>query len=303
VSRPDAHRRKALGPVAAERVVITVLIVVCLAYLLGPVTWMAVSSISPDKDLLSRPTHWIPTHPTTIHYRTLLQLPGADRGTLERNPQVRAYVRSFINSSIIAFGTTLLCLGLGSVSAYCLTRFVRLSTRRPILFVLLATRMIPVIAVLLPVYIGLQKLGLLNTLHGLILVYTGLLLPFVIWILEAFYRGIPIELEEAAVMDGSSPSRVLFQIVLPLSWNALFAAGVFVFIAAWSDFIVALVLTNSERSWPIPVVLAQLLNPITQPSWGLLNSAALTAALVPAVLALLTRHTITRGILAGALKG
>ncbi len=303
MSRLAPHRGKARAIAAVERVVITVLIVVCLIYLLGPVTWMAVSSLSPDRDLLSRPTHWIPTHATTIHYRTLLQLPGADPGTLDRNPQVRAYVRSFFNSSIIAFGTTLLCLGLGSVSAYCLTRFVRPATRRPILFMLLATRMIPVIAVLIPVYIGLQKLGLLNTLHGLILVYTGLLLPFVIWILEAFYRGIPIELEEAAAMDGASPSRVLFQIVLPLSWNALFAAGVFVFIAAWSDFIVALVLTNSERAWPIPVVLAQLLNPITQPSWGLLNSAALTAALVPAVLALLTRHTITRGILAGALKG
>lgn len=294
---------KALAPVTAERVVITVLIVVCVLYLSGPVIWMAVSSLSPDRDLLSRPTHWIPTHATTTHYRTLLQLPGADQATLERNPQVHAYVRSFLNSSIIAFGTTLLCLALGSVSAYCLSRFVRLANRRSILFVLLATRMIPVIAILMPIYVGLQRLGLLNTLHGLVLVYTGLLLPFVIWIMEAFYRGLPIELEEAAVMDGCSPSRVLLQIVLPLSWNALFAAGVFVFIAAWSDFIVALVLTNSERAWPIPVVLAQLLNPITQPSWGLLNSAALTAALVPAVLALLTRHTITRGILAGALKG
>lgn len=302
MSRPT-YKGKTVASAAAERVAITALIVVCLIYLLGPIIWMAVSSLSPDRDLLSRPTHWIPTHATTSHYRTLLQLPGADRGTLERNPQVHAYVRSFMNSAIIGCGTTLLCLALGSVAAYCLSRFVRLAIRRPILFVLLATRMIPVIAVLIPVYIGLQKLGLLNTLHGLILVYTGLLLPFVIWILEAFYRGIPVELEEAAVMDGCSPSRVLLQIVLPLSWNALFAAGVFVFIAAWSDFIVALVLTNSERAWPIPVVLAQLLNPITQPSWGLLNSAALTAALVPTLLALLTRHTITRGILAGALKG
>jgi multiple sugar transport system permease protein len=285
------------------QLLIGALVAMSVIYLMGPLGWMAVSSLSPDRDLMTRPIHWIPLHPTLVHYRTLFHLPGADRATLERNPQTQSFPRSFVNSSIIASGTVILCLALGSGSAYYLSRFVSLASRRRILFLLLATRMVPVIVVLIPIYIGLQKVGLLNTLPGLILVYTGLLVPFVIWIMEGFYRGFPAELEEAAVMDGCSPSHVFFRIVIPLSANSLFASGAFVFIATWSDFLVGLVLTNSERAWPISVVLAQLLNPITEPSWGLLNSAALIAGVVPALLAFLLRHTVTRGILAGALKG
>lgn len=295
--------RAAAGPRLTESVVVAVLIAVSVVYLLGPLVWMAVSSLSPDRDLMTRPLHWVPAHPTTVHYRTLFQLPGASRSILDANPQIHAFPRSFLNSSIIATATVILSLGLGSVSAYYISRFVSSTQRRVILFVLLASRMVPVIAVLIPIYMGLQKIGLLNTLQGLILVYTGLLVPFVIWIMEGFFRGFPVELEEAAIMDGCSPSRVFFRVVVPLSANSLFASGVFVFIATWSDFIVGLVLTNSERAWPISVVLAQLLNPITQPSWGLLNGAALVAGFVPALLALALRNTVTRGILSGALKG
>jgi len=303
MSSDGTRRRTVTGAHISERLVVAVLVALSLVYLLGPLAWMAVSSLSPDRDLMTRPIHWFPAHPTTVHYRTLFQLPGADQATLEANPQIHAFLRSFLNSSIIATATVILSLGLGSVSAYCISRFVSPMHRRAILFVLLASRMVPVIAVLIPIYMGLQKIGLLNTLPGLILVYTGLVVPFVIWIMEGFYRGFPIELEEAAVMDGCSPSRVFFRIVVPLSANSLFASGVFVFIATWSDFIVGLVLTNSERAWPISVVLAQLLNPITEPSWGLLNGAALIAGFVPALLALALRNTVTRGILSGALKG
>jgi multiple sugar transport system permease protein len=288
---------------AGETLVIAILIAISVVYLLGPLVWMAVSSVSPDRDLMTRPLRWIPAHPTSVHYRTLFQLPGASRSLLEANPQIHAFLRSVLNSFIIATATVVLSLGLGSISAYSISRFITAGQRSAVLFVLLATRMVPVIAVLIPIYMGMQAIGLLNTLQGLILVDTGLLVPFVIWIMEGFYRAFPIELEEAAVVDGCGPSRVFFQIVAPLSANALFASGVFVFIATWSDFIVGLVLTNTERAWPISVVLAQMLNPITQPSWGLLNGAALIAGLVPAALALVLRNTVTRGILAGALKG
>ncbi len=303
MTRASAGKRAARRTHLSEHVIVAVLIALSLVYLLGPLAWMAVSSLSPDRDLMTRPVQWVPAHLTTIHYRTLFQLPGASRPVLEANPQIHAFLRSFLNSSIIATASVILSLAFGSVSAYSISRFVVPTYRRAILFMLLASRMVPVIAVLIPIYMGLQKIGLLNTLQGLILVYTGLLIPFVTWIMEGFYRGFPIELEEAAVVDGCSPSHVFFRIVMPLSANSLFASGVFVFIATWSDFIVGLVLTNSAKAWPISVVLAQLLNPITQPSWGLLNGAALIAGFVPALLALALRNTITRGILSGALKG
>lgn len=295
--------RSGRRPGYGKGVALGVLLVLSLLYLLSPPTWMLISSLSPDRELRNRPPHWVPHAPTFDHYRTLFQLPGGDRKVLDQNPQVRAFPRSFLNSLVIASGTVLLCLAFGSISAYSLSRFLGRSIRRWILLGLLASRMIPVVSVLIPIYLALQAMGMLNTLRGLIVVYTGLLLPFVIWILEGFYRGFPVELEEAAAMDGCTPLGVFLRIVLPLSGNGLFAVAAFVFISTWSDFIVGLVLTTSEVAWPISVALAQALNPITEPSWGLLNSAGLMAALVPAILAFLLRGAVMRGMLSGALKG
>lgn len=286
-----------------RRLALTALILTSLAYLLAPPTWMLISSVSPDRELRDRPPHWIPNTPTLEHYRTLFQLPGANIKVLNQNPQVRALPRSFLNSLIIAAGSVLLCLAFGSIAAYSLSRFLGRRLRQWVLLALLTSRMIPVVSVLIPIYLALQALGLLNTLRGLILVYTGLLLPFVIWILEGFYRDFPRELEEAAAIDGCSPVGVFTRVVLPLSTNGLFAVAAFTFISVWSDFIVGLVLTSSESAWPISVALAQALNPITEPSWGLLNSAGLLAALVPAVLAFVLRGAVMRGMLSGALKG
>ena len=294
-------RRRQLGPLKSAALVL--LTVLSLLYLLAPPGWMLISSFSPDRELRARPPHWIPATPTTEHYRTLFQLPGANPTVLDQNPQVRAFPRSFLNSVVIASSTAAICLVFGSIAAYSLARFVRRRRRQWVLLGLLASRMIPVVSVLIPIYIALQAVGLLNSLRGLILVYTGLLLPFVIWILEGFYRTFPTELEEAGIVDGCTPLGVFLRIVLPLSTNGLFAAGAFVFISVWSDFIVGLVLTTSAAAWPISVALAQALNPITEPSWGLLNSAGLIAALVPAVLAFVLRGAVMRGMLSGALKG
>jgi len=274
-----------------------------LFYLLAPPGWMLVSSFSPVAELYSRPPHWVPHRPTLEHYRTLFQTAGANVEALAQNPQVRAFPRSFANSLIIALATTLICVSFGSVSAYTLSRFVLGARQKRILLGLLATRMIPVVAVLIPIYIALQRIGLLDTLSGLILVYSGLLLPFVIWILEAYYRDFPRELEEAAAVDGCSPLRAFTSIVLPLSRNGIFAAAAFVFISVWSDFIVGLTLTSTARAWPVSVALAQALNPISEPDWGLLNAEGLVAALVPAVLAFMFRGAVMRGMLSGAVKG
>jgi multiple sugar transport system permease protein len=191
----------------------------------------------------------------------------------------------------------------GSISAYTLSRFVQRERQKTILLGLLATRMIPVVSILIPIYFALQRVALLDTLSGLILVYSGLLLPFVIWILEGYYRDFPLELEEAASIDGCSPLRAFTSIVLPLSRSGLFAAAAFVFISVWSDFIVGLTLTSSARAWPLSVALAQALNPISEPNWGLLNAEGLVAALVPAILAFMFRGAVMRGMLSGAVKG
>jgi multiple sugar transport system permease protein len=286
-----------------KQVTLWALVAVSLFYLLAPPGWMLVSSVSPLPELYSKPPHWVPHRPTLEHYETLFQTAGANAMALSQNPQVRAFPRSFLNSMILALATTLICVAFGSVSAYSLSRFVKKERQQVILLGLLATRMIPVVSILIPIYFALQALGLLNTLWGLTLVYSGLLLPFVIWILEGYYRDFPTELEEAAAMDGCSPLRTFVSIVLPLSRNGLFAAGAFVFISVWSDFIVGLTLTSTAQAWPLSVALAQALNPISEPNWGLLNAEGLVAALVPAVLAFMFRGAVMRGMLSGAVKG
>lgn len=277
-------------------------LVLALFYLLAPPAWMVVSSFSPDAELYARPSHWIATDPTLGHYATLFQLPGASAATLGRNPWIHTFPRSFLNSVVIAGVTALLCVGFGSIAAYSLSRFVRPRLQQRLLLALLASRMVPVVSVIIPIYVSLQAIGLINTLLGLILTYTGLLIPFVIWILEGYFRSFPVELEEAAALDGCSPLAVFARVVLPLSRNGLFAAATFVVISVWSDFIVGLSLTSSPSVAPLSVALAQALNPITEPSWGLLNGAGLVAALVPAALAFLLRGMVMQGMLSGAVK-
>lgn len=276
---------------------------ISLFYLLAPPGWMLISSFSPLVELHSKPPHWIPHQPTLEHYSTLFQTAGANALSLKQNPQIQAFPRSFANSLVISLATTLICVAFGAISAYSLSRFVRRERQRWVLLGLLATRMVPVVSILIPIYFALQSVGLLNTLSGLIVVYSGLLLPFVIWILEGYYRDFPVDLEEAAAIDGCTPLGTFARIVLPLSKNGLFAAGAFVFISVWSDFIVGLTLTSSAKSWPISVALAQALNPITEPDWGLLNAAGLVAAVVPAILAFIFRGAVMRGMLSGAVKG
>jgi multiple sugar transport system permease protein len=295
----EARREMSPGKAAA----LMVLLILSLFYLLAPPAWMLISSLSSDLELHARPPHWIPREPTLDHYKTLLQLPGANPAELAENPQITAFPRSFLNSFVISASTVLICTVFGAVSAYSLARFVRRRIRKWILLGLLASRMVPIAAIIIPIYFALQAVGLLNTLTGLVIVYTGLLLPFVIWILEGYYRDFPRELEEAAALDGCSPVGTFFRVVLPLSKNGLFAAGAFVFISVWSDFIVGLTLTTSGEAWPLSVALAQALNPIAEPSWGLLNSAGLVAALVPAILAFVFRGAVMRGMLSGAVKG
>jgi len=294
-----SSRRLPLG----KRVALWLLAFVSLFYLLAPPGWMLISSFSPLLELHSKPPHWIPQRPTIEHYETLFQTSGANALALKQNPQIRAFPRSFANSLVIALATTLICVSFGAISAYSLSRFVRRERQRWILLGLLATRMVPVVSILIPIYFALQRLGMLDTLTGLVVVYSGLLLPFVIWILEGYYRDFPLELEEAAAIDGCSPLGTFRRIVLPLSKNGLFAAAAFVFISVWSDFIVGLTLTSSAKAWPISVALAQALNPITEPDWGLLNAAGLIAALVPAILAFIFRRAVMRGMLSGAVKG
>lgn len=283
--------------------VLALLVVLSLAYLLGPPAWVVRSSVAPDTELRRVPPRLVPNAPTSRHFRVILQLPGYDEAALRENIHFKFYRRATGNSLVIATTTMLVATLLGSVVAYSISRFLGPRARWWVLLGLLISRMLPVVAVLIPIYLILLRAGLLDSLLGLVIVYSGLLLPFAIWILEAFFRSFPRDLEEAATIDGATPFAVFLRVVMPLSWNAVFAAGAFVFIATWSDFIVGFIMTSTERAYPISVVIARNMTVWREPDWGILNAAGLFAALIPVVMAFLLRGLVVRGRLAGAMKG
>ena len=296
----SARRRRPFG---LASIVSTGAILVCFFYLLAPVYWMLKSSISFDTELRQVPPTLLPAHPTFEQFKVVLQLPGYDERLLRGNLELKFYLRALANSLIIAVATTLIATTLGAVSAYSLSRFVRSRTRRWVMLGLLAARMLPLISVLIPIYMMMLAAGMLDRLPGLILVYAALLLPFAIWILEGFYRHFPRELEEAATVDGASAFGIFCRIVVPLSWNGLFAAGIFVFISTWADFTVGFIMSSTERAYPISVVIARNMTSWREPDWGVLNAAAVSAAVIPVVLAFALRGLVARGRLAGALRG
>jgi multiple sugar transport system permease protein len=280
-----------------------VAVLVMLFYLFAPVYWMIKSAFTHTNDLRVLPPEWIPGDPTFENIAAALQLPGYNEAMVADNTQIRFFSRALWNTLIVASVATVLATGFGAITAYSISRFLDPRKQRQVMLLLLASRMLPVIAVMVPIYLASVYLGVIDTLIGLSMVYTGLLLPFAIWILEAHFRSFPKELEEAAHIDGCSRFRTFLTVVLPLSWNGIFAAGLFVFISVWADFVVGFIMTNTERSYPISVVIARNISAWREPDWGLLNASGLIAASVPVGLALLFYQMVSRGRLSGAVKG
>jgi multiple sugar transport system permease protein len=288
---------------AAWQIILLGAIFIATIYLLAPPLWLVISSFTPERFLRSVPPHWIPPEITLDNYKLIFQIGDYDREIVRQQPEFRIFNEAIGNSLILSTCTMVLCVVLGAPAAYSISRFARQSAQKYIMLGLLATRMLPLISVLIPIYIFYLMLGLLNTKTGLILAYTALLLPFVIWILEGFFRRFPAELEEAAIIDGASRFQVFTRIVLPLSVNGIFAAAAFVFVSTWSDFIVALLMSSSIQAFPISVVVAMGIDVVKDPPWGAINAAGLVAGIIPAIIAFVLRGVVVRGLLSGSVKG
>ncbi|MBI4279578.1 MAG: carbohydrate ABC transporter permease [Armatimonadetes bacterium] len=274
---------------------------VAAAYLLAPPVWMLISSVSLEQELLNRPPHWIPREPTLVNYLTLLHI-GSGR-QVEIMTGVRHFTGGLRNSVLLSVGVVAVSLAIGSFTAYSVARFLPEAQRRRVLLTLLGIRMIPLITVLLPLYVMTKAVGLLDSLTGLGIVHIGLALPYVIWMLEAFFQSLPRDLEDAAMVDGCSRVTAFTRIVLPLMGPGLFATGAFIFITVWGDFLVAVVLTTSPQNYPLTVVSSMFAGMFQDTAWGLLSAAGVYAVAVPLALAFIFQRYVIGGLTAGALKG
>lgn len=204
-----------------------------------------------------------------------------------------------INSTIVAGVTVLFAIPIATCAAYSFSRF-RLRGETAMLVIILATQFVPAVVIILPFFVMFRDLGLLDTRLGLILVNLAIVMPFAIWMIKGFIDGIPLDTEEAAMVDGSTRLQVIKNIVLPMAAPGLFTAGIFCFIIAWNEFLFALILTNKEAV-TLPIGLA-LFKAEEGDLWNLLSAAGIIIMLPMFILALIIRKHFVQGMTMGAVR-
>ena len=268
-----------------------VLVLVCAATLY-PVLWVVKLAVSPaeSQSLSANP---FPEHATWSHFAAVLgSTDTAGRWIFGRN---------LLSSLVVSFATTAVGMLLSITAAYAMSRF-RFPGRRAGLQTLLISQMFPATLMLIPLYSILQTLHLLNSLGGLVLVYSTTTLPFCVWTLKGYFDTIPRDLEEAAVMDGATPGEVFIKIVLPLARPALAVTALFSFMSAWNEFILAATLLNDAALFTLPVALQRFVGEYTV-QWGEFAAGALIVSIpVMALFFSLQKHLIG-GLTSGGVKG
>jgi len=255
------------------------------AFVALPLYWMVASAFKNQIDISSAAA--VPPHPTTSNFSNAFS-----------NYSFGTYL---LNSAVVAVCTTVLVLALGTFAGYALAR-LPMRGKTAIMTALLMISLFPTIAVVAPLYLLLRDIGWLNSYQGLVLAYTALMLPFAIWILRNYFVGIPKAMEESARVDGAGPVRTVVQVILPQALPGVFTAGVFTFVAAWTEFIIALTLDNTDRYRTIPVGIALFGGQFTTP-YGTIFAASAVAMLPIALLVLIFRRAVVSGLTSGAVKG
>jgi multiple sugar transport system permease protein len=262
---------------------------VAVAAALVPVYWMITISLKSEVDQFAVPPRWVLFEPTLAHYRDAFV--------------ARSFGRYLFNSVVVAVISTAFAMVLGTLAAYALTRaeFPRRRAERLSLWIL-STRMFPPIVTVVPLFLLMRDLRLLNTLVALVIVHTAFNLPFVVWMMRGFFREVPRDLEEAARIDGDSRLGALRRVVLPLVAPGLAATAIFCLIVSWNEFLFALTLAQTDVAMTLPVGIA---GRVTQYEikWGVMSAAGVVAMLPILVFALAVQRYLVRGLSLGAVKG
>lgn len=273
-------------------------------FLIGPVFVLFLGAIQTEKSLVEDHMSLIPTQVTAQNFQVILfgrEDILHDTGFYHLPRIIFEFKRVFGNSLIIAGTTTILNLALGSMAAYAIAR-LRQRWTQGFMYTNLASRMVPLMVLMVPLFVTLRALKLLNSLTGVIFTLTGFLLPYTIWILQSFFASLPEELEDAARIDGCTRFGSFLRVVLPLSAPGMGAAGVIVFILSWNEFLIPFIVNTRAEVYPVPVLIATLVTDY-HVYYSLVCACILMGMLPSVLLALLLQRYVTRGLLAGALKG
>ncbi|MEV1288871.1 carbohydrate ABC transporter permease [Micromonospora sp. NPDC049679] len=257
-----------------------------------PVFWMISTSLKPNREIFSATPQPVPREPTLQHYRNILSgdlIPGV------------SFTDFFINSAIVAIATVLLSGLLALLAATAVARF-RFRLRTAFLVMLLVVQMIPLEALVIPLFLMIRRLGLYNQLPGLVLVYLGFSLPFAVWMLRGFVAAVPRELEEAAAIDGATRWQAFWRILLPLVAPGLVATSIFSFITAWNELIFALTFISTEDRYTLPVAMTYFFGR-DDTAWGPVMAASTLLTLPVMIFFVLVQRRMVSGLVSGAVKG
>jgi multiple sugar transport system permease protein len=263
--------------------VLIALAIICIF----PILWTFLTSVKLESDIVTRDMIYIPTRFTFESYVKLWYQ--------------SSYPTLVLNSLVVTTLTVLICLATGTVASYAFSRF-HFAGRTQIMLAYLVVRMFPAVLMIIPLFIVMRQVGLLDSTVGLAVAYTSFLLPLFVWMLKGFFDAAPKELESAARIDGATRIGAMFRIVIPIARNGLVATCVFVAIAAWNEYLFALMLTTSQgsRTWPVGL---QLMVGEFQLPWGMLAAGGMISIIPVIVLFALVQRVMVAGITAGAVKG
>jgi multiple sugar transport system permease protein len=262
-------------------------VVIALAILLLPIVWMVSTSFKPLEDVFSYPPRFIPRQPTVEPYVT--QFTGL-LGTY------------FMNSVIVGLLSAFLATTAGALAAYGLSRF-RLPGRSAILMFFMASLAFPIPLLMISMYLMFVQLGLLNTYIGMVIGHTVITLPVCVWLLKNFFDQLPVEVEEAAFVDGASRAYTLFRIVLPMARPALGASAIFVFVTSWNELLFGLTFTSSTSMRPLPAGISMSFLTEFEGAWSEMMALSVMVSLPIFLLFTVSQRTFMSGVTAGAVKG
>jgi multiple sugar transport system permease protein len=279
------RRRKKAGRLASS-LVLDAQIAVALIVVAFPIVWLISTSLKSAGEMFSLPLHLIPQRVDLSQYSRIWQ----------RVP----FLHYLINSCVMAVYSTAITLLVSSFAAYYLSRFVR-GGKSWFLNLILFAQMFPAMLLITPIFIYIKKIGLLGSYTGLMLTYLTFLVPFSTWALTNFYKKIPIELDEAAFIDGCSRPAALFKVILPVSGPGLVSVGTYCFLSSWNEFLYGMIFMSDQNRWTIPVGLNALSSQFAS-EWGMVTAGGVLC-LVPATLVMIfLQNFLIAGMTAGAVK-
>ena len=297
---PNRRRKLDLGSIGAHVVLIGWALLTIL-----PIYWVFASSVKTPEAIFEMPPKWLFFKPTLHNFKGVLgfevpkELETVSSDQAAGGPKSR-FPQYMLHTVILATLTTFFSLVLGAPAAYALARH-RFRGARMILTGLILTRLVPPITLVIPMYVVLNKLHLLDTYRGLTLVYLAINLPFTIWILRGFFLDIPVELEESSRVDGSTKYGAFVRIVLPLAASGLATTAIFSVIFAWNEFLFASILTQDH----VRTITPSISDYITDKAilWGRLYAAAAIVLMPVIIFAMVVQKHFGRGVTSGAIKG